>query len=80
MERRRLFRSKYRTTATLASGHTISVGAGGFNSGGLIFRNFTQTGLGTAQNIVTTGTSYIQYGTTASFDGAVTSSSPGLFF
>src|SRR5882724_5787017 len=65
-------------TATFASGKTISVGAGGFNFGGLIFKNFTQTGSGIAQNIITTGTSYIQYGPSASFDEAVTSSSPGL--
>ncbi|HXB43359.1 MAG TPA: T9SS type A sorting domain-containing protein, partial [Puia sp.] len=67
-------------TSTLASGKSISVGAGGFNFGGLIFRNFTQTGLGSAQNITSTGTSYIQFGPSASFDGPVTSLSPGLFF
>jgi hypothetical protein len=67
-------------TATLAGGKSISVGASGFTSGGLIFRNFTQAGSGTAQNITTTGTSYIQYGTSASFAAPVTSSSPGLFF
>jgi hypothetical protein len=67
-------------TAVLAGGGAISVGAAGFNTGGLIFKNFTQTGLGVAQNMTTTGTSYIQYGSSASFDGAVTSSSPGLFF
>lgn len=67
-------------TANLAAGKTISVSANGFNSGGLLFRNFTQAGSGTAQNITTTGTSYIQYGSNASFAAPVTSSSPGLFF
>ncbi|MDR3716859.1 MAG: hypothetical protein P4L51_28960 [Puia sp.] len=67
-------------SATLAAGKTIGVGSGGFNSGGLIFRNFTQAGPGTAQNITTTGTSYIQYGTNSTFNGALTSSSPGLLF
>lgn len=67
-------------TATLAGGKTVSVGGSGFNSGGLIFKNFTQSGSGTAQNIVTTGTSYIQYGSNAAFNAPVTSSSPGLFF
>ncbi|HEX9509538.1 MAG TPA: T9SS type A sorting domain-containing protein [Puia sp.] len=67
-------------TAVLASGKTVSVGAGGFNTGGLIFRNFRQTGPGTAQNLTMTGAGYIQYGNNASFDGPVTSSSPGLFF
>jgi hypothetical protein len=67
-------------TATLASGGAVSVGAAGFNTGSLIFKNFKQSGLATAQTITTTGTSSIQYGAIASFDGAVTSSSPGLFF
>jgi hypothetical protein len=67
-------------TATLSSGNKISIGANGFNYGSLIFRNFTQTGSSTSQNITTTGTSNIQYNTNTSFDGPVTSSSPGLFF
>ncbi|HXO74739.1 MAG TPA: hypothetical protein VN824_05900, partial [Puia sp.] len=67
-------------TAVLANGKTISAGAGGFSSGGLIFRSFTQSGSGAAQNIVTTGTSYIQYGNAATFNAALNSSSPGLFF
>ncbi|MBS1664235.1 MAG: T9SS type A sorting domain-containing protein [Bacteroidetes bacterium] len=66
-------------TAVLASGKSISVGSAGFTTGGLIFRNFTQSG-GAAQNITTTGTSYIQYGNNAVFNGPLTSSSPGLFF
>jgi hypothetical protein len=67
-------------TSILADGKTISVGAAGFGSGGLVLKSFTQTGLSTAQNIVTTGSSYIQYSANSSFDGAVTSSSPGLLF
>lgn len=67
-------------TSTLATGMTISIGAAGFNAGGLIFKNFTQTGSGTAQTMNTTGTSYIQYSSGTSFDGSLTSSSPGLFF
>jgi len=67
-------------TSVLANGRTISVGSGGFNAGGLIFKSFTQSGGGAAQNITTTGTSYIQYGSNASFDASLTSSSPGLFF
>ena len=65
--------------AILSSGHTVSVGAAGFNTGGLIFRNFVQSGA-TAQNLVTSNTSYIQYGPSATFNGGITSSSPGLFF
>jgi len=67
-------------TSTLATGMKISIGATGFNTGGLIFKNFTQTGSGTAQTLNTTGSSYIQFSSGSSFDGAVTSSSPGLFF
>lgn len=59
---------------------SMSVNSNGFVSGGLIFKNFTQTNAGNAQNITTTGTSYIQFNTNNTFAGAVTSSSPGLFF
>ncbi len=45
-----------------------------------IFRNFTQAGSGTAQNITTTGTSNIQFNNNNTFAGPVTTSSPGLFF
>ncbi len=67
-------------TATLASGEAISIGASGFNSGSLVFRNFTQSGSGTAQTITTTGSSNIQFNSGSVFAGPVTSSSPGLFF
>jgi hypothetical protein len=67
-------------TATLGSGGSLIVGSAGFNSGGLVFSNFTQTGSGTAQNITTTGTSYIQYGGNVIFNASLTSSSPGLLF
>ena len=66
-------------TSTLSAGKTISVGAGGFNAGQLILKQFTQVSA-TAQSLTTTGTSLIQYGPTSSFDGNVTSVSPGLFF
>ncbi|MEY4877549.1 MAG: hypothetical protein RL708_2699, partial [Bacteroidota bacterium] len=67
-------------SATLATGKTISIGAGGFNSGGLVFKSFTQSGTSTPQSLTTTGTSYIQYGSAAQFDGVLTSTSPGLYF
>ncbi|HVU85440.1 MAG TPA: hypothetical protein VHC50_11405, partial [Puia sp.] len=50
-------------TSTLAPGKTISVGAAGFNSGGLVLKGFAQSGAGTPQSLITTGTSYIQYST-----------------
>jgi hypothetical protein len=67
-------------TSTQAPGKTISIGAAGFNSGGLVLKGFAQSGAGTPQSLITTGTSYIQYSTGSSFDGALSSSSPGLFF
>jgi hypothetical protein len=64
--------------AVLASGRTLSGGT--FSYGTLMLKNFKQSGAGTSQNIVTTGTSIIQYGPNASFDGSVTTTSPGLLF
>ncbi len=46
-------------TGSLSDGFTITTGGGGFIAGDLYFRNFTQVG-GTAQNIITTGTSRIR--------------------
>ncbi len=66
-------------TSTLSAGNTISVGSLGYNSGYLILRNFTQTGV-TQQSLTTTGSSYIQYGPACSFDGNIISTSPGLLF
>jgi hypothetical protein len=65
--------------ATLTNG-SVSVGAGGFATGSLIFRNFTQSTSGAAQTITTTGSSYIQFGPGSAFSGPVTSISPGLLF
>ncbi len=65
--------------ATLANG-SVSVGAAGFASGSLIFRNFTQSSSGAAQTITTTGTSTIQYGPSSGFSGPLTSTSPALLF
>ncbi|HVM88997.1 MAG TPA: T9SS type A sorting domain-containing protein [Puia sp.] len=67
-------------SAALASGNTIIIGASGFNYGGLIFRNFVQNGSGTAQNITTSGSSYIQFSSGTIFNGPLTSSSPGILF
>jgi hypothetical protein len=66
-------------SATLTTG-SVGVGAAGFASGSLIFRNFTQAASGTAQTITTTGTSTIQYGPSSSFSGPLTSTSPALLF
>jgi Secretion system C-terminal sorting domain len=66
-------------SATLTSG-SVSVGAAGFSSGQLIFRDFSQSSSGAAQTITTTGTSTIQYGPSSSFSGTLTSTSPALLF
>jgi hypothetical protein len=67
-------------SATIAGSGSVSAGSAGFTSGGLVFQNFTQSNAGAAQNITLTGTAYIQYGINATFNGPVTSSSPGLLF
>lgn len=66
-------------TATLAAGHTISVGSSGYTSGVLNLRNFTQLG-GTAQNISMSaaGTALLQIRTGTTFNGPLTADSPGL--
>jgi hypothetical protein len=46
-------------SGTLAATRTITIGAGGFVSGLLYFRNFTQVGP-TAQTLVTTGTTHFE--------------------
>ncbi|MCW3083673.1 MAG: hypothetical protein JWP12_1039 [Bacteroidetes bacterium] len=66
-------------TTTLSTGKTISTGAGVFNNGSLTLKNFTQVG-GTAQNITTTAASTIVFGPSSTFNGNVTTLSPGLFF
>ena len=67
-------------SATLAGSGSVSAGSAGFASGGLVFQSFTQSNAGAAQNITLTGTAYIQYGISTTFNGPVTSSSPGLLF
>ncbi len=66
-------------TSSLSPGYSVTIGAGGFNSGMLMLRGFNQLG-STDQNLTTTGTSTIQYGPSSSFGGNVTSTSPGLLF
>ncbi len=67
-------------SATLAGSGSISAGPAGFTSGSLVFQNFTQSNAGAAQNITLTGTAVIQYGSNATFNGPLTSSSPGVLF
>ena len=64
--------------AFLASGKTISVGVGGFSSGGLYLKNFTQIG-STSQSITLTGTAalYLQSGST--FNGTFNALAPQIF-
>jgi hypothetical protein len=66
-------------TSSLASGRTITIGSGGFDSGDLRIANFTQTG-STAQSL--TGFSglvevYLEENTT--FNGNLTVTAPGMY-
>ncbi|MBX2965512.1 MAG: hypothetical protein KF845_05145 [Cyclobacteriaceae bacterium] len=66
-------------TGSVAFGNgTISIGAGGFDIGQLRFRNFTQTGTG-ATNLVLTGVSaLLQIGPATTFGGNVDLRAPQL--
>ena len=66
-------------STTLASGNTISVGAGGFSSGTLLLQRFTQAGA-TAQSLTLTGSGILTFGPSSTFGGNVTSVSPDLYF
>ncbi len=57
-------------TGTLAAGQTVTVGAAGFSSGQLYFRNFTQLSA-TAQNITVTNTGTIFYNYDSEWNGDV---------
>jgi hypothetical protein len=58
-------------TSTLAAGKTITIGPGGFNTGTLMLKQFTQLG-STAQTLsLTAGTAQLQLGPLSRFDGAV---------
>ncbi|NQX99289.1 MAG: hypothetical protein HRT73_15630, partial [Flavobacteriales bacterium] len=61
-------------TSTLAATRTITVGGGGFTTGELRLRNFTQTGT-TAQNLTLTGTGYLN-NYNSNWDGDVTFVAP----
>jgi hypothetical protein len=65
-------------SSTLANTKTISIGAGGFNSGFLSLLRFTQIG-NTAQTLALTGaTTQLVVGPTSAFGGNVTFTSPSL--
>lgn len=64
-------------SSTLASGKTITIGAGGFSSGTLSLPRFTQNG-STAQALSPTGTTLLTIGPSSQFDGNVTFISPRL--
>ncbi len=64
--------------ASLAAGKTLNIGSGGFTTGLLSLRQFTQSGT-TAQNLTLTGSATTYLGPSSTFNGALTVSSPGLF-
>lgn len=67
-------------TATLAAGKTLAIGAGGFTSGSLILKQFTQLGTAAIALPLATSSTAIQYGPASTFGGNVTSSSGNLYF
>ena len=64
--------------ASLASGKTISVGVGGFSSGGLYLKNFTQNG-STSQSITLTGTAALHLQSGSTFNGTFNALAPQIF-
>jgi hypothetical protein len=63
-------------TATLATGRAMSIGGGGFSTGTLSLRSFTQTG-STAQTLTAfTGTALLIVGPSSALGGAVTFRAP----
>jgi len=65
-------------SATLAAGKTIAIGTGGFTSGGLYLKNFTQTG-SAAQSLTLTGTAALYFQTGSTFNGNLTAVSPQVY-
>jgi len=63
--------------STLSSGHTISIGGGGYSDGYLYLRNFTQTG-STAQVLSLTNVGYL-YLFNSNWDGTTTFTAPSLY-
>lgn len=65
-------------TSVLAASKTITIGLGGFSSGDLTLRAFTQTG-STSQSLTSfSGSSFLQLEGGTVFNGAVTFSAPGI--
>jgi hypothetical protein len=62
-------------TSTLAAGNTLTIGPGGFTTGELAFRQFTQTG-NTSQSLSLSGTALLRLGPSSAFDGPVNFVSP----
>lgn len=65
--------------AVLANGRTISVGTGGYSTGVFYLRNFVQLG-GTAQTIMCTGTTQLQFLPGTVFNGDLAVTSPRIAF
>ena len=65
-------------SATLAAGKTIAIGTGGFTSGGLYLKNFTQTG-SAAQSLTLTGTAALYFQTGSTFNGNLIAVSPQVY-
>lgn len=63
--------------AILSPGYSVLVGTDGFSAGTLSLRQFYQSG-STSQNIALTSTATLRFGPLSTFDGNVTTVSPGI--
>lgn len=68
------------TTAstTLSSGHTITIGGGGFSSGTFSLRQFTQAGAAPI-NLTLTGTAEMRFGPAGNFGGPISVNAPDIY-
>ncbi|MBN8859724.1 MAG: T9SS type A sorting domain-containing protein [Sphingobacteriales bacterium] len=65
-------------SATLSAGHIIGIGAGGFSSGALSLRQFTQSG-SMPLNLWADGSAEVRLGPSGSFGGPLTISAPNIY-
>ena len=65
-------------SATLSTGHIIAIGTGGFSSGALLLRQFTQSG-SMPLNLWADGSAEIRLGPSGNFGGPLTVSAPNVY-
>ncbi len=73
-----LFCSNVASTATLSAGNTVQIGAGGFSTGTLLLRQFTQAGNAPINLTLTGATTLLQSGPSTAIGGSFTVVSPRI--